>query len=161
MSFTEVRRKIQELARIRSGRFISTISPSSLKNKRKLQDNLDPHKIAKYQKYTYLLDADGFRFPTDLLSNLGTRYLIEKLHEKKGMRAWEIPILIQDGLLMVIEEKDRLNFEHARAARNRLAHGRPHPVQFATALKYASELHTFAAKIDKHVCEHFFVIQVN
>jgi hypothetical protein len=153
--------KLQERARVRSRRFFGPLKPSQLTYKRKLQDNPDPKKFAKYEKFARLLDAEGYRFPTDLLSNLGTRYLLEKLDKRNGLRAWEIPNLVQDGLLMEVEGKDLANFEQARITRNRLAHGKPHALQLATSLRYASELHSFAAKIDKHICEYFFVVQID
>jgi len=149
----------QRIARKRSERFIKGLEKPLLSHKRKLQDNPDPKKIEKYQKYGTLLDARGYRFPTDLLSNFGSRYLLEKINDKTGMRAWEIPNIIEDALLMRIEEKDKNIFEVARKLRNKLAHGVPQTVPLAEALQHASELHTFAAKIDHHICEHFFVIQ--
>jgi hypothetical protein len=152
--------KFRSLARQRSGRFVSNLSATLLANKRKLQDNFEPVKIAKYQKFGHLLDKSGFRFPTDLLSNYGARYLIEKLDEKRGMRAWEIPSLLEDCILMSVEERDRKLFEDVRKIRNKIAHGKPIKLLLPKALSFSSELHTFAANIDKHLVEHFFVIQV-
>jgi len=149
----------QDRARIRSKRFLQSHSAKISENKRKLQDNPDPVKLAKYQKYGRLLDATGYRFPTDLLSNFGVRFLRAKLDDKRGMRAFEIPEILSECLLFDIEASERNMFEAARGLRNKLAHGRPQPITLATALRYASELHSLAAKIDRHICEHFFVIQ--
>ncbi len=150
---------IQSRARTRSERFVHSASPEIIKNKRKLQDNHEPRKKGKYQKFGRLLDAAGFRFPTDLLSNFGVRFLISKLDKNKGMRAYEIPMILSDCLLFRIEDAETKMFNKARDLRNELAHGNPRPIPLATALRYASELHTLAAKVDKHICEHFFVIQ--
>jgi hypothetical protein len=148
-------------ARRRSGRFIRSLEPALQKYKRKLQDSPETAKVAKYQKYAKLLDKAGFLFPTDLLSNFGAECLTAKLDDKRGMRAWEIPNLLEDCLLMSISDKDRALFEDARLFRNEIAHGKPRTTSLKKALSYASELHTFAAKIDRHVVEHFFVIQAS
>jgi len=143
----------------RSEHFLQPISSATTSNKRKLQDNPSAAKREKYQKYARLLDKEGFRFPTDLLAKFGARLLLEKAREKGGMRAWEIPHILEDGLLFPLDAKDRALFEDVRNLRNKIAHGRPHKMPLKDALRYASELHTFAAKIERHMIEHFFVIQ--
>jgi hypothetical protein len=93
------------------------------------------------------------------LSNFGVRFLRSKLDEKRGLRAFEIPEILSECLLFDVDTSEKKMFEGVRGLRNKLAHGHPQPIPLATALRYASELHTLAAKIDKHMCEHFFVIQ--
>lgn len=150
----------QKRARERSRKFVAAPSPKITESLRKLQDNPDPGKLTKYQKFGRLLDAAGYRFPTDLLSNFGIRYLNTKLDEKRGMRAFEIPDVLSECLLFDLSVSDKRMFEAARTQRNKVAHGRPQPLTLKKALSFSSDLHTLAAKVDKHICEHFFVIQV-
>jgi len=151
--------KFLALSNTRAAQFLRPLSATTTSNKRKLQDNPTRAKLEKYQKYARLLDKEGFRFPTDLLAKFGVRFLLEKAREKNGMRAWEIPHILEDGLLFTLDAKDRELFEDARKLRNKIGHGKPPKLLFKDALRYASELHTFAAKIERHMIEYFFVIQ--
>lgn len=147
------------LARERSSRFLSEPPPNLLEYKRKLQDNPEPAKWEKYQKFGRLLDEKGFRFPTDLMSSFGAQFLIQKLSKNKGMRAWEIPGILSECLLMNVDKEDLEMFEDARSLRNAIGHGRPPKIELKKALRISSQLHGFAAKVDRHVIEHFLVIQ--
>jgi RiboL-PSP-HEPN len=151
---------LQDRARNRSKQFMIATSGEIVENKRKLQDNPTSAKFEKYRKFGRLLDDAGYRFPTDLLSNFGVRFLLTKTDDKKGMRAFEIPEILSECLLLNVDASEAKMFETVRGLRNKLAHGRPQPITLAKSLQYASELHTWASKIDKHVCDHFLVIQV-
>ncbi len=152
-------------AKSRNAGFLTSQTADTIKNKRKLQDNPDKHKLAKYQKYARLLDNEGFRFPTELFAVLGLRQFLEKVDQKNGktgrngMKAHEIPYLLEDGLLFSLEAKDKKLFEEARDLRNKIGHGRSPKLALKNALQFASELHTLAAKIDRHILEHFLIIQ--
>ena len=143
----------------RSKKFINVVMPSVQKSKRKLQDQFDKAKIEKYQKHIRILEGHGFNFPTDLLSHFGVVYLIQKLDERRGMRAWEIPDILEECLLFPITRDERDHYENIRLMRNKIAHGKPPTLTLKDSLYYSSVLHTLAAKVDRHIAEHFLVIQ--
>ena len=152
--------KIKGMSMKRNTRFISALSPDVQANKRKLQDNPTPAKMEKYQKYGKLLDQKGYRFPTDLFANFGLYELLPKLKDDRtGMKAWEIPDVLQEGLLFPITATERKVFEEIRLLRNKISHGKPPSVTLKKSLHYASLLHALAARVDNHIAEHFLIIE--
>jgi hypothetical protein len=151
--------EFKKLAMRRTSKFINSARPDIKLNKRKLQDNPVPSKLAKYQKYGKLLEDRGFKFPTELFAHFGVSQLLPKLDEKRGMQAWEIPSLLEECLLFPISTTERDHFETIRSLRNKIGHGRGPTVVLQKSLHYASILHTLAAKVDRHITEHFLVIQ--
>ena len=143
----------------RTARFIAQLPPALKAHKRKLQDNHSASKKEKYQKHGRILDKEGFKFPTDLFAHYGVSRLLEKLDEKKGMRAWEIPFIVEECLLFPISKSQVEDFEAMRGMRNKITHGRSHPISLKESLRKASLLHSLAAEIDGHIAEHFLVIQ--
>jgi hypothetical protein len=146
-------------AKNRVQQFFGSIPTAMLESKRKLQDSRDPRKLAKYQKHGRLLDKTGFRFPTDLLGPYGVSNLILKADEKRGFKAYEIPDVLEEALLYPLSAADRSKFEAIRKIRNGIAHGGASTIALSKALRYASELHTLAAAVDKHIVAHFLVLQ--
>jgi hypothetical protein len=165
VTFHGGREELWKYSKSRSATFLSSQGATTIQNKRKLQDTFEKRKIAKYQKYARLLDSQGFRFPSDLFATLGLRLFLEKVEQKNGkargngLRAWEIPYLLEDGLLFPLTKQDLKLFEDARELRNKIGHGKPPKLTLKTSLRYSSELHTLAAKIDRHILEHFLIIQ--
>jgi RiboL-PSP-HEPN len=143
--------KLQGKARGRAQKYFQSVPPAIQTNKLKLQDRPVPGKKEKYQKHARILDKDGFRFPTDLLSHFGATQLILKIDENRGFKAHEIPSMLEDALLYPLRAADKSHFEQIRKARNGIAHGRASPLTLAHSLRYASFLHTLAAKIDSHI----------
>lgn len=165
VTFHGGRDEVWKRSKDRGANFLTSQSAATIKSKRKLQDTPTKAKWEKYQKYGRLLEGQGYRFPTDLFATLGLRLFLDKVGQKNGktgkngMRAWEIPYLLEDGLLYPIDKKERRLFEDVRELRNKIGHGKPPKLTLKTSLRYASDLHTLAAKIDKHILEHFLVIQ--
>jgi hypothetical protein len=152
--------KIKSMSVKRNTKFISSLSPDVRTFKRKLQDNPTSAKMGKYQKYGKFLDQKGYRFPTDLFANFGLYQLMPKLKDDRtGMRAWEIPNMLQECLLFPITSVERKVFEEIRTLRNKIAHGKPPSVTLKKSLHYASLLHTLAAKVDNHITEHFLIVE--
>lgn len=147
------------LSERRARKFLQTPTASAAANRRKLQDREDPACADKYRKYSRLLQAEGFRFPTELLSPYGARHLVEKASEKNGLRAWEIPDVLEHGLLFPVASSDRARFDAIRKQRNAVAHGGAPKLSLRDSMKTASDLHAFASRVDRHVVEHFLVIE--
>ncbi len=152
--------KIQKLAHDRLTKFIASTPPSIIMHKRKLQDKRSPQKFLKYRDHGSFLDQKGFRFPTDLFALFGLTQLLTRLERELSYRAWEIPTLLEQGLLFPMAKAEKDRFEEVRLRRNDIAHGKAPTIALGESLRYASELHTLAAKIDRHISEHFLVIQV-
>jgi len=151
--------QFQSLAHSRATRFIASPYPGVTLHKRKLQDRRAPAKLFKYQKYGQLLEAKGFKFPTDLLAHFGVVQLLSKIKDDRTIRAWEIPSLFEECLLFPIATTERDLYEEVRGIRNDVAHGKAPTIALQASLRYASELHSFAARVDHHIAEHFLVIQ--
>jgi hypothetical protein len=75
------------------------------------------------------------------------------------MRAWEIPTILDECLLFQITKSERNHFEEIRLLRNKISHGKPQPIALKKSLHFASILHTLAARIDRHITEHFLLVQ--
>jgi hypothetical protein len=129
----------KKLARDRTTRFLSSPHVGITLYKRKLQDRRAPHKLLKYRKYGELLDAKGFRFPTDLLAHFGVVHLLTKIKDDRSIRAWEIPGLIEECLLFPMTQAERDLYESARITRNNIAHGKAPVITLASSLRHASE----------------------
>jgi hypothetical protein len=143
----------------RARTFLRVLPAALQEDKRKIQEPAKPGKKQKYEKHTRALMSAGFRFPTELLSSYGVRMLIKKAHPKTGMKAWEIQDVLGDGLHFDVTPAMRKRLDDIRELRNRIAHGGGPKVPFKSAMAVARDLHTFAALIDAHIVEHFFVVE--
>jgi hypothetical protein len=152
--------QIKALAHKRSAKFLTTPPGPVTASKRKLQEPAKNGEKAKYDKHSKILDSAGFRFPTELFAHYGIANLLVKAsNDRNGMRAWEIPNILADGLLFPITKPERDFFEANRLLRNETAHGSAPVISLRDSLGFASKLHTLAARLDKHSVEHFFVLQ--
>jgi len=150
----------KKLAKQRASKFVVGTHPGIQSDKRKLQDRPSPSKLAKYQKYGKILETKGFRFPTELFAHFGVSQILPKLgDDRRGMRAAEIPSLLEECLLFPITAADRRVFEEIRSSRNKIAHGRATAFDLPKSLQHSSSLHALAAKVDRHIVEHFLVVQ--
>lgn len=127
-----------------------------LESKRKLQDARTPSKIQKYQKHSKILVDYDFRFPSDLFSSYGIKRLLDDIGK---ITPNEFPELLSSCLLfdMTIEQKER--FHQIRDTRNHLVHRSKETVDFRQAVGANNDMHRLAAKIDKHMLEHFFIFE--
>jgi RiboL-PSP-HEPN len=150
---------IKKLAKKRVVDSMQDTSSDIQDDKRKLQDNPTRTKLAKYQKYARLLDGKKFKFPTELFAHYGVSQLLPKLKDKDGMRAWEIPSILEQCLLLPLTPTEHTHLTEIRSLRNKVAHGGAPIIDLKKSLHYASILHTLAARVDKHITEHFLVIQ--
>jgi hypothetical protein len=153
VTFHGGKEKFVTLARNRVTKFMNALDAAMLSEKRKLQDSPAPHKTAKYKKFAELLDRKGFKFPTELLAPFGVRQLLSKLDKNRGFLAWEIPTTLEDCLLFPMTMTDHAQFEEIRTLRNEIAHGRAPVLTLKKSLRFASFLHTLAAKVDHHITE--------
>ncbi len=149
----------RNLAKHRAGVFLQAPPAAVQASKRKLQEPARVTKKDKYVTHSKALDNAGFRFPTELLAYFGAVNLIAKSKDKVGMRAWEIPDVLQNGLLYSLSISERKLFDDCRKLRNDIAHGKAPKVALKDSLNFASALHGLGAKVDRHLVEHFFVLQ--
>ncbi len=128
--------------------------------KRKMQTPDDKAKVGKLRKYTDVLVDAGFAFPPDLLSVYGARQLAKKLDRKgrNALRAWEIPDLLSNALLLKVSATERSMYDGLRDLRNDIAHGSVPALSVHTAIKKTTALRTWAARIDQHIGNHFLVL---
>jgi hypothetical protein len=150
--------ELRKMARTRAQKFFGTVSKNVDDSRKKLRDRPDSRKREKYEKHVMILEKAGYRFPTDLLAHFGAAQLLRKVG-KRGLKAFEIPDLLEDALLFPLAPGERTTFEDIRAARNGIAHGKGSKLTLKKALRYSSELHRLAASVDAHIVRHFLVIQ--
>lgn len=140
----------------RARTFITSTPLKITEHKRKLQEPIKPSKYQKYQKHTKELIKAGYQFPSDLLSGYGARALERKLDR---LKAFEIPDLLQEGLLMPLSKPTVLKFTAIREMRNDVAHGQSVTMELRVAMQACKDLHALAAQVDKHLVEHYFIIE--
>ena len=134
----------------------------SKKQKRKLQEYATSSNRDRYLAYGKRLHEKGFRFPSTLLSAYGLRRLLE-LIPGESIRAADIPKLAQEVLQIQLDESTEIDiFNGYRKTRNKIAHGRASTasLHLRKAIEANNFLRNLALKIDRHVVEHFFVIEV-
>jgi hypothetical protein len=148
--------KFIDLAETRASKFIQSISDETRKHKRKLQEPIKLKNAKKYEKHAKILVNSGYRFPTELLSSYGIRMLIQKT---KKMKARDIPEFLQNGLHMNMSEEKVTKFMEFKDRRNKIAHGEKVTLSMRQVMGIHKFLHELAISIDKHLIEHFFVIE--
>lgn len=147
------------LSKNRASRFIGVSDPTIVFNKRKLQEYPITGKTQKYKKHANVLAQSGFRFPTELLAHYGAGLLLDKADEKRGMRAWEIPVVLKDALLFPMTPKQEGRLNQIRKMRNKIAHGGTAGLNIRYAAATSTDLHSLAAGVDKHVIDNFMILE--
>jgi hypothetical protein len=149
-----------DLAEKRVTRLWNTAPNNVAEAKRKMQTPDNKGKVSKFRKYTKALVDAGFAFPPDLLAVYGARQLAKKLDRKgrDALRAWEIPDLLSNALLLKVNDSDRSMYDDLRNLRNDIAHGSVPTLSVHSAIKKTTELRAWAARIDKHIGNHFLVL---
>lgn len=144
----------------RSTRYWKSLPPAVAEAKSKLQTVDEKGKADRSRKYSKILAAEGFPFPTDLLAVYGARKLAEKLQSKgpKAFRAWEIPDLLTEALLFKTTVADKDMYEDLREVRNNVGHGGTTTLTVHDAIKKTTALRKWATRVDAHIAEHFLVL---
>lgn len=136
-----------------------------LVDKKNLQEEYEPHRKEKYLKNISKIDAQGYIFPYEKFSLFGFYKFAEIVgSEKSDFSAAQIPDLLKYiyGFDVDDEEKDkdtiRNKFDKIRAKRNNVIH-KGEGIELKIALEYNDFLKKISKQIDKHLIEHFFIIQ--
>lgn len=133
----------------------------STREKRKLQEYCNSRNRDRYLYNGRRLLDKGFRFPSTLLSEYGLRRVLE-LISKDSIRAADIPTLAKTLLQIQLDASAEIAvFEGYRRTRNKIAHGRASSasLHLRKVIEANNFLRNFALKIDRHVVEHFLVIE--
>ncbi|QDU29970.1 hypothetical protein ETAA8_50880 [Anatilimnocola aggregata] len=125
-----------------------------LEAKKKLRKDVSS-KYAKYQKYSKVLRAHGYRFPSERLSSYGARMLISEL---KKLKAAGIPDLLEHGLSVRITSMEKTKFNDIKKCRNNAAHGTPTAIDLSYIRDANEFFRDWSFRIDSHLIEHFFVV---
>ena len=129
--------------------------------KRKLQEYRTSSNLDGYVTYGRKLAGSGFRFPSELLARFGLRKLLD-LVKGDYIRAIEIPILVEEILQLRLDPQSEVAaFQNYRKIRNRIAHGRASgaSLHLKKAVEANNFLRNLALKIDKHVVEHYLIVE--
>lgn len=135
--------------------------PEDTKAKKKLQEYPKPSETKKYEKYGRNLAARGFRFPSALLGSYGLAKLIE-LANAEYISPSKIPELVQSIFQLPLDAKSEVEpFNAYREQRNRIAHGRADgaSLHLSKAVEANNFLRNLALKIDRHVVDHYLVVE--
>jgi hypothetical protein len=149
-----------ELAVKRSTRYWKSPPAGVVEAKGKLQTTDKKSKADRSRKYSKILTAAGFPFPTDLLAVYGARKLAEKLQPdpRKALRAWEIPDLLTEALLFKVTAAEKAMYKDIRKLRNDVGHAAATALSVHDAIKKTTRLRKWASRIDAHIEEHFLVL---
>lgn len=154
----------------RHQKLIETNEKEISKNKRKLQEPPKKKNYSQYEKHRKALEQNAlFRMPSELFASLGVKYILDLVGSDR-FRSVMIPELLEHGFLMSLEEKvnksdDLKNmtiketFSSMRDIRNKISHGNDPSIDFAKAMDYIRFLRHLAVKVDKHIVEHFFILE--
>lgn len=141
-----------------------------VKNKRKIQEPFKKKNWQKYQKYQSNLENENrFRFPSELISPIGMKYLIEII-QGKNFRSALIPEILEIGLGLDLTEKINKHedikdkdlketFEIIRDWRNLIGHGTSGDLGLLKTMDMIRFLRYLAVKTDKHLIENFFILE--
>ena len=151
----------QTLALKRSRKSLGTLPDDLLIAKRKLQEANTKGKDEKYVKNAKVLVEAGFRFPSELFSTYGLSRLAAKVGKDKRqeMKAFEIPDILGEAFHWNTMLLARTRFDAIRKIRNDIAHGQRKKVTLKEAIQVGRELREWSTALDKHLCEHFFVME--
>jgi hypothetical protein len=154
----------------RHEKILENIEQEIIKSKRKLQEPKKKKNIHQYEKHIRLLEDNArYRKPSELFATLGVKYILELVSSDR-FRSAMIPELLEHGFLMKLEDKVNKShdlkdktlketFNSMRDLRNKISHGDNPTIDFAKAMDYIRFLRDLAVKIDKHLVEHFFVLE--
>lgn len=149
-----------ELAMKQAKQYWISAPKNVVEAKRKLRDSDKKNLAQKFRKYSRVLVQSGYSFPPDLLAVYGAKRLQEKLSSKgpKALRAWEIPDLLADALLLDVTPAEKDMYENLRNLRNAVAHGNQPSLTVHSAVTETGKLREWATKIDKHIAKHFLIL---
>lgn len=122
---------------------------------RKLREHPKSGKEQKYLKHARELANSEFRFPSELMSAFG----IKELHSRyKDMRSVDIPYYAKWCFGVPLADTEVEEFHKIRETRNDLAHGKRQHIELSDAIKFNKTLRALALEIDRHIVEHYFVV---
>jgi hypothetical protein len=148
--------RLIQLAARRDAQFIASQPKEKPGKVQKLRKPASTDGITKFtlRKLTEELRAQGYRFPSDLLSAFGIRMLVRQL---SNFKASHIPMLLTEGLHMPLSAEVLKEFDRVRVTRNAVAHGRPAPLTIKAVADMNSTLRDIAKTVEDHLIRHFFV----
>lgn len=134
-------------------------------NKKNLQEKYESHRKEKYLKNISTIEEQGYIFPYEKFSLFGFYKFAEIVSsDKPDFSAAQIPDLLKYiyGFNVDNEKKGkdsiRTRFDNMRNKRNNVIH-KGEDIELNKALEYNNFLKEVSKQIDKHLIEHFFVIQ--
>ncbi len=137
-------------------RLSSPISEEKINLAHKLQKQHKGEHQTRYQKYTRELSQKDWIWPSDKFALYGIQQLITN---RKKMKSADIPELLSYLLLFEINSQRTKDYHNIRDVRNKIAHGKKLSFDLAKAIEANQFLYKLATEIDRHVVQHFFVIE--
>jgi len=113
-------------------------------------------KEQKYRKYSAILSAKGFRFPTERLSAYGVRMLIDRLG---NLKAFAILDFLAHGLALPITAAEKQTYERIRNIRNKIAHGVSVSLTLDDVRKVNDFFRDMTFRVNSHIIDNFLVIE--
>lgn len=144
--------------------------PEFLKHKSKLQTTYKKKNWQRYEKYQNQLDeVNGFRYGCELLATYGIKKLIETI-KGQNFKSVIIPEILEIAFGLPLHDKinqhsDLLEkdlketFHIIRDWRNSIGHGSANDIGIEKVMDMIRFLRFFSLKIDRHLIDHFFVIE--
>lgn len=140
----------------RDKRFIAKITKEMSTQRYKLREKRLPARKERYRKFTRLLEAEGFRFPTETLSSYGVRKFAEDFSK---LKAYAIPDFLIHALHVPLEAADVEYFHEIRTLRNTIAHGDAENLSLAQISKINDLFRNWTSLIEDHLLTNYFIIE--
>jgi hypothetical protein len=148
-----------DLARRRSKRFIVSSTLEVEKYKSRLRTRGRLNRLGNHFRHltaTRALVRADYRFPSELLAHYGVKMLVYNL---KKLKPSGVRDLLENGLHLELPEAEWARYKAITIMRNQLVHESHTTISILEAVKMSQDLRELAVKIDKHLVEHFFVIE--
>lgn len=146
----------EQLQKYLRKRLAQPISEEHQAPARKLQKQHKKEHTTRYQKISKQLSGTDFIWPTDKFALYGLQQL---LANRKKMKSADIPDIVSFLFLLDLPIETRSRYHNLRSIRNEIAHGKKLSFELVKAIEGNQFLYKLATQIDRHVVQHFFIIE--
>lgn len=127
-----------------------------IKSEGKLKEYFRKDKRGNYISSIKLLKENNYYFPTNKFSLYGVSRAIKRTPK---LKASELLGFLEEVFGVILNEKEKKDFEKANDIRNNIAHGRRKILSLRKARNLSFMLRKLATNIDKSIVHDYFIIE--
>lgn len=142
--------------------FINSYDNATLKKRNKIRERYKPNNKERYEIISKELLSANYLFPLELLNlNFNSTNLNRLLKEiGKDYKSYKIPDILTNYLFMNVSIAEKNDFDTIRKLRNQIGHGDEIILEIKDVINYNRFLRDFALRIDTHIVNNFFVVNL-